>query len=187
MKKLLVVLLASIGTVAAAQAATVTLNANLNTDATAAGVNQTQLFHACYDTTSTAGRTNTDIVVNGLTISDVVIEKGNDFITGVPYVTIHAKNQLASFRTVFKSADGAYCDQGVSSITFAGGFVARTLADFKIVNINGSSSGTTINGTTSHEFIRANGGNDIVNAGSGHDILNGDAGNDDQNGSSGKF
>lgn len=86
----------------------------------AAGVHEVKYFHACYESTDHGPRTKVNVVMKGLSTSDVqvatrTVEPGQP---STEMVTFRLKNLDASLSVQFRSNDGPHCQQGVQSITF---------------------------------------------------------------------
>lgn len=86
----------------------------------AAGVHEKKHFHGCWDNTDIVKRPKVNVVMQGLSSSDVFIET-RQHEAGKPsteMVTFRLKNGNASFTVQFRSNDGPHCQQGVHSIAF---------------------------------------------------------------------
>lgn len=85
-----------------------------------AGVHEKKYFHGCWDNTDIEKRPKVNVVMDGLSTSDVVIET-MPHEAGKPsteMITFRLKNGDASFSVQFRSNDGPHCQQGVHSIVF---------------------------------------------------------------------
>lgn len=86
----------------------------------AAGVHEVKYFHGCYDGTDIEKRPKIDVIMNGLSTDDVVIETRviEEGKPSTEMVTYRMKTMDASLKVQFRSNDGPHCQQGVRSVNF---------------------------------------------------------------------
>lgn len=98
------------------------------------GVHEVKTFHGCYDDDQHATRTGYNVIMNGLSKNDVLVET-RKLVAGKPsseLLTFRLKNRDASLTVQFRSDDGPHCQQGVESITFTDA-TFRRFADLNVV------------------------------------------------------
>jgi hypothetical protein len=85
-----------------------------------AGVHEVKYFHGCYDHSDVEKRPKVDVVMNGLSTSDVIIETRvrEEGRPSSEMVTFRHRNMDASLSVQFRSNDGPHCQQGVQSVAF---------------------------------------------------------------------
>lgn len=84
------------------------------------GVHDVQYFHGCWDSEDVLKRQRINVVMKGLSTSDVeVVSRPAE--TDKPtsaMITLRVKGRDASIKLMFRSNDGPHCQQGVHSISF---------------------------------------------------------------------